>query len=110
MNMAFRQCVCSAEAAPEPDENVCPEDRNESTRMCNQQECGNSIPPHEGICNIRTYIDGQSYRYCACCPPDKKLGCDACGGDVGGGHCKGIEEYMGMRYTNCSCVPGGGSV
>lgn len=108
----FQGCTCNNNGGNEPTEDeskVCQEDNGQDTLTCSDQKCGGSTFVL-GLCNNKTPIKGPFYRHCACCPTDKKIGCDACGGDAGGGKCNGVDAYSGFPFRGCKCTPGGGYV
>lgn len=46
---------------------------------------------------------------CGCCDDSTTLFCSACGGDAGGGICKGAG-LTGVGYQGCSCITNGGAI
>jgi hypothetical protein len=104
-DIAYQGCPCSSDGGDLPDGNglaVCPEDIGNSTQSCTADACGGDTV-YNGLCSSRTDLGGGYYRFCSCCPEDV-LGCNVCGGDNGQGRCKGVEQYPGYQYLNCSCT------
>ena len=74
------------------------------TDTCSEELCSNI--PAQGICYIRTQ---QGFEPCGCCEATEEVACSSCGGDIGGGICKG-NGLSGIAYQGCNCTLDGGEL
>ena len=103
--VAYQGCPCQEDSGYFPSDEVtkvCPESKGEATQSCSAKGC-DSDSRVDGLCNTRTTIRGGFYTYCSCCPDDKDIACDRCGGDTGNKTCAGIPVYTGLKYFGCGC-------
>jgi hypothetical protein len=69
---------------------------------CLDPKCYSEV---DGLCRI--YSRNRSI-VCSCCPA-RNLTCTNCGGNVGGGLCKGVSTQDAIAFQGCPCLADDGS-
>ncbi|KAN0072409.1 hypothetical protein V8E54_009338 [Elaphomyces granulatus] len=87
-----------------PTNGPCPQNAGNLPYTCSEKSCIDI--PAQGICNIQTQ---QGFPICGCCEEEEKVSCSSCGGDIGGGICKGTGSH-GIAYQGCACTTDGGEL
>jgi hypothetical protein len=74
------------------------------TDTCSGESCVGASA--QGICYIRSQ---EGFDLCGCCEETEEVACSSCGGDIGGGICKG-NGSGGIAYQGCTCTLDGGEL